>query len=159
MVTRPLALLLALGLSSCAVAAACANDDDEGVAISADGVAKPHYIAEGDEICADGNQALTAARRRLARELRAGSEPPGAVLERAASKDIIPIVQARIDKLRALEAPAGDSARVDEIYDAAQRALDRIEAKPRLAERADVVFARASRLAGEYGFRECARRG
>jgi hypothetical protein len=137
----------------------CGPEDDEGVAISVDGVAKPHYIADGDEICAEGNRELSAARKELAQRLRHSSEPAGAVLERAAEEDIVPIVENRIEELRALEPPPGDERRVARIYDAAERALDRIESQPRLAERADRVFARASRLASEYGFRECARRG
>ena len=52
--------------------------------------------------------------------------------------------------------PPGDEPEVDAIYDAAQDALDRLEANPSLARSADQVFGRASRLAADYGFEDCA---
>jgi hypothetical protein len=119
------------------------------------GVTKPRYVAEGDQICRDAERSLREAARELAREAE-GPDPSGDEIARTAEERVIPIVRERIEDLRALEPPPGDEEEVDEIYDAAEAALARIEEDPELAESADEVFKEASRLASAYGFQDCA---
>jgi hypothetical protein len=127
--------------------AACGEDQGP---FTATGVTKPQYLARGDVICSKGERELDRAAARI------GRAPSGAELERVVRRTVVPVIRGRIERLRALEPPAGDEAEVAEIYATAEAALRRIEAKPRLAERADQVFGRTSRLAREYGFRDCA---
>jgi hypothetical protein len=128
------------------VLAACGEDMGP---FTVTGVTKPQYVAEGDAICADAQRELDRAAARI------GSAPSAAEVEPVVEKTVVPVVRERIERLRALEPPPGDEAEVAAIYDAAEASLRRIEARPALAERADQVFARTSRLAREYGFRNC----
>lgn len=130
----------------------CGGDDES--PFTATGVTKPRYIADGDQICRDAERRLREAARELARTAR--GDPTGNAVERAAEETVIPIIRDRIEDLRELEPPPGDGEEVDEIYDAAEDALARIEARPALAERGDEVFREASRLASAYGFQDCA---
>lgn len=143
--------LVATVLSGTALAATglAACGEDQGP-FTVTGVTKPQYIADGDEICAEAERELRAASARV------GRAPTDAVVERVAREAVIPVVERRIERLRSLEPPPGDEAEVDAIYDAAQDALDRLEANPALARSADQVFGKASRLAADYGFEDCA---
>ncbi len=116
---------------------------------------KPRYIADGDQICRDAEKELRGAAREIGQRAR-GSDPSLDEVERAAEETVIPVIRQRIEDLRGLRPPPGDEEEVDEIYDAADEALARIEANPALAERGDEVFRDASRLASAYGFQDCA---
>lgn len=139
-------------LAAIAIAIAGCGDDEGSSPLAQPTLSKPGYIAAGDEICAEGDRELKREGRKLARagsaELRAGVED-----------EIIPLLEARIADLRALEPPAGDEEEVAKIYDAAERSLERVRQEPELVERAEEVFAPASRLAARYGFSDCAGRG
>ncbi len=142
-----MACLLATG------AAACGEDDDSPFTVT--GVTKPRYIADGDQICRDAEKELRAAAREIGSSAR-GSDASLDEVERTARETVIPVVRERIADLRQLEPPPGDEQEVEEIYQAADEALARIEADPALADRADQVFRDASRLASAYGFQDCA---
>ena len=114
------------------------------------GVTKPQYIAEGDAICAEGERELDRAAVQIARA-RSDAE-----LARVVEQTVVPVVQERIDRLRALEPPPGDEAEVAAIYDAGEATIERVEARPELAENPEQVLGQTSRLARQYGFRDCA---
>ena len=135
-----------------AVAIAGCGDDAQPSPLAQSGVSKPSYIAAGDEICAKGDRELTREGRRIA---RGGA----AELRRSVEETIVPVLEMRVADLRALEPPAGDEEQVAEIYDAAERSLERIRQDPEQVERAEEVFEPASRLAASYGFSDCAGRG
>lgn len=136
------------------LAPACGGGDDESP-FTQTGVTKPRYIADADAICREAERRLRSASRGLAGRLERGEASARAV-EQVARETVIPVVERRIEDLRALEPPPGDEREIDRIYEAAERALERIRRDPRLAERADRVFARASELAAAYGFQDCA---
>ncbi len=137
---------LAAGLAAAALAA-CGEDTGP---FTATDVTKPQYILRGDEICAEGERELRKAATRI------GRAPGDSEVERVVRDTVIPVIAERIDRLRALEPPAGDEQEVDRIFDAAEQALERVEADPALAEQADQVFGGTSRLANAYGFDSCA---
>ena len=128
------------------------GEDEEASPLAQPAVSKPRYIAAGDQICAEGDRELRREGKDLA---RAGT----AELTAAVEDEIIPLLETRIADLRALEPPPGDEEEVAEIYDAAERSLDRIRQDPELVERAEEVFEPASRLASRYGFSDCAGQG
>ena len=141
---RIAAALIAVAVAGCG--------DEQSSPLAQSGVSKPSYIAAGDVICAEGDRELTREGRKIARG-------GGAELGRSVEETIVPLLEMRIADLRALEPPAGDEQQVVEIYDAAERSLERIRQDPDLVERAEEVFAPASRLAARYGFSDCAGRG
>ena len=144
---RPLGYVSIAAALAAAALAGCGEDQGP---FTVTGVTKPQYLADGDQICAEAERELRDASACI------GRAPTDAEVERVARDAVIPVVEQRIERLRALEPPPGDEAEVDAIYDAAQEALDRLKANPSLARSADQVFGRASRLAADYGFEDCA---
>ena len=144
---RPVAEGLTAAALGGAALAGCGEDQGP---FTVTGVTKPQYLAEGDEICAQAERDLRDAAARVGRAASDGE------VERLAREAVIPVVERRIARLRALEPPPGDEEEVDAILDAADEALDRLRADPLLAERADQLFGQAGRLAADYGFEDCA---
>lgn len=138
-------VVAALGLGAC-------GSEDEG-----DGPSKADYVATANSLCAMFNLRTEA----LGREILQGDDPSVAEMQ-AFVRRTAPLVEENLKRLRALEAPAADRARVDEIYDTAERELrafaraatDRDAARDLLAD--FDPFERANRLARDYGLGECA---
>ncbi len=89
---------------------------------------------------------------------RAGSRPAEAEIEGFATEVAIPSLREQLAELRSLRTPAGDAATVAGIYDAAERGVDGLEARPatigdRTASRR--LFAPSTGLARDYGMRVC----
>ena len=97
---------MAMGL----IAAGCGGDDDDG----GDALTKEEYVAQGNEICEDGNAEL---------EQSADfdfSDP--AALEAFVTDTFVPNIQGQIDDLRE-GIPEDDEDEVNEILDEAELAL------------------------------------
>ena len=74
---------------------------------------------------------------------------------RDAVDQVVALTRKQLDKLRALTPPRGEAKRVEKIYDAVGRAVDRVEADPEVLFDEPSPFRRAARLAGSYGFEDC----
>ena len=89
---------------------------------------------------------------------RPGHRPGHAAIEDFALGTAVPNLREELAELRAITPPAGDQAEVAAIYDAASRAVDRLEADPAtFADDAAVrrLFADAWRTGRRYGLQEC----
>ena len=145
---------LALGL----LAAGCGDDDDEGAAedeaTTVEGeLTKPEYIAEGDQICAEG----TARIAREALDRYGEAQPSLEQIDEFAREVVAPVLQEQVDQLRALPPPQGDDETVAAIYVEVQEGIDALREDPSLlAEPASGgAFDEANDLAQGYGFRQC----
>jgi hypothetical protein len=139
---------LALALAALALAAGCGGDDGD------DTDPKEEYIGQGDEICARGTFTIGSQ----ARERYGSPQPPPKKIQEYSSQIVVPTLQTEVvEKLRALPAPEGDEQTTAAIYDALQRAIDRLRADPGLlaAQNVGGAFDEANRRAQAYGFRQC----
>ena len=74
---------------------------------------------------------------------------------RAAVDRVVALTRKELDKLRALTPPRGETRRVEKVYEAVERAVDRVDADPGSLVDEPSPFTRAARLADAYGFEEC----
>ena len=125
-----------------AVAAGCGGDDDDSGALS-----KQEYIAQGNQICAEGN----AERGQAAESL--GPNPDQAALEAFVRDTFVPSVQGDLDDLRE-GIPEGDEDQVNGILDDAEAVLDDLGQDPSLA--VGNPFVEVNEQFTEYGLSICA---
>jgi hypothetical protein len=119
---------------------------------SATTITKAQFVAKANAICQKGNDATQAAGSKLGKEPREAEQ-----LAFVAEKEV-PAVQAQIDALKALGAPAGEEATVANIINTAQADLDKVKSEPALVVHGIDVFANFAKIAHPYGLTSCAPR-
>jgi hypothetical protein len=112
-------------------------------------LSKPQFLAQGNAICARGNQSLAGPDRAL------GNQPSKAQITTFVTTTFAPNIQTQIDGLRALTAPSSDQTTVLNILDAAQTDLNKIKSNPALLA-SGAGFAEFAHLAHPYGLTACA---
>ncbi len=150
----------------------CGGEDGEATTDAVLVPSKRDYIVQADTICAGAEQAIeTEAEVALgidANDFRVlpsgeivfkpGRAPSPERIERFGAEVVIPALQEQLADLRALIPPRGDGAAVEEIYDTAERGLDRLAADSALFNDQATVrreLGQARRLGRRYGFFEC----
>jgi len=139
------------------IGAGCGDDDEGTTAASGAPPTKEEFIAQADQICADGNAEIAQAAQETFSEGRTTPEGEEAFVTDA----LIPSTRRQIDDVRALTPPEGDEQDVAEILDSAQSALDQVEEDPATVTQTQEgsesdPFAESSKLAADYGLEECA---
>jgi hypothetical protein len=149
--TRTVVLAFAATLALGLVAGGCGSSSKSSTSRSATTAAlsKPQFLAQGNAICARGNQRLGAAEKAL------GNRPSRAQITSFVASAFAPDIQSQIDGLRALGAPSSDHATVSNMLDTAQSDLNKIKANPALLA-GGAGFADFARLAHPYGLTACA---
>jgi hypothetical protein len=145
---RAPALSLVVGL---ALVAGCGGGGEKPLS-------KAEYLDRAKTICREGNQELAKASQKAFEDVKAGEKPTAEQLERYARDVVVPMVRKQVEALRDLPEPKGAGDQVDEIYDAFEKALDRIDKKPSLLTDNPNVFAlfkEADELSEKYGFPVC----
>ena len=127
--------------------AACGADD---------GVSKADYLAEAKEVCQQGKEALTKASSEVFAKVPPGQKLSPAEIEDFVRKTVVPTIRDQVRQLRALKAPDGEKAHVEEIYSALERGIDEMEQSPAKLTDGSNVFAAADTLAQKYGISVCA---
>ena len=143
---RALVVALAVGL---APVAACGEDEKP--------LTKAEYLERARTICREGNQELARATQEEFKEIKQGEKPTPEQLERYAREVVVPMVREQVQSLRELPGPEGGADQVDEIYDAFEKALARIEDDPSLLTGSPnlEIFKEADELSKKYGFPVC----
>jgi hypothetical protein len=137
------ALSVALG------AVGCGSSSSTSPTVAA--LSKPQFVAQANAICTHGNQQLGPAGQAL------GNHPSKAQITAYVTGTFVPNVQSQIDALRALAAPAADTAAVKTMLDVAQANLNRVKSNPLLLAGNSPPFAEFAKLAHPYGLTACAR--
>lgn len=147
-----LSLIVAIAL----IATGCGGGDGEDT-VTASPLTKAEFIGKADEICARD-------RRKIAKELETYPAKQGSgegkdqedLLTEAIREVFLPSLQAKVDEIRALGAPAGDEQQVEAFLNAMQDAIDAMEERSieTLGQFA-VQLEPAGELARAYGFNAC----
>lgn len=119
---------------------------------------KAEYLERAKTICREGNQELAEASQKAFKDVKQGEKPSDEQLERYARDVVVPMVRKQVEDLRDLPEPKGAADQVDEIYDAFEKALDRIDKEPSLLTSNPNVFElfkEADDLSKKYGFAVC----
>jgi hypothetical protein len=138
-----IAVTVAVGLS----VAGCGGSSTSSTATA---LSKPQFLAQGNAICAQGNQRLGAAQKAL------GNRPSQAQIAAYVTGTFVPSIQSQIDGIRALGAPSGEQATVKTMLDIAQTDLNRVKGNPALLAGGSPPFADFAKLAHPYGLTACA---
>lgn len=135
---------LALVVGGCGSSNSSTNKSAATAALS-----KPQFLAQGNAICARGNQRLGAADKAL------GNQPGKAQITSFVASTFAPDIQSQIDGLRALGAPSSDQATVSNMLDTAQADLNKVKSNPALLASGS-GFTDFAHLAHPYGLTACA---
>ena len=141
---KKLTILLSLLLASMAmVAAGCGGDDDSGPS-------KDEYIAQADKICEDSNAEIV----KIGSDL--GPDPSKKEAAEVVKTDLLPELEARAQKLEALERPSGDEDDLESYYQDLDDGISTIADDPEAAiASSDNPFEASDKAAQEYGFKVC----
>ncbi len=137
---------------SALVVTGCGGDDDESTT-EATALTTEEFLAQGNEICATGNEAIDT----IANDVFTGGEPSPEQLENFAEL-FVENVQGQIDAIRVLTPPEELAADVDTFLTDAEDVLGQVEDDPTLLSVSDSAgpFADVSAQAKEIGLTECA---
>ncbi len=150
---RPLALLLALAASLCAVAAiaGCGGGDGEEQALASTTPAKSEYAKRAEAICAKGRMRALRYQPALGREGQTAAASAHAI-----EVSVLPAIQGVVDDLYALGAPAGERSKVEEFLAAFQEDVSEGEdLEVPTFERIQRVFATSGEMALKMGIPAC----
>ncbi|MHB8233875.1 MAG: hypothetical protein ACYDHT_04405 [Solirubrobacteraceae bacterium] len=139
----------AAGVAGCG-SSSSGSSASSNTAATAPTISKSVFLAKANAICVKGNAASKAARARL------GASPSEEQIVAFVRGTEVPAVQAQIDQIRALGAPAGDRARIKKMLDLAQQAVGRVRVVPTILTTGEDVFAPFAALAHPYGLTACA---
>ena len=115
---------------------------------------KEEYLKQADVICDEGNKELEEASKDAFSDVKEGESPTKEQIEDYARKTVLPMVRGQVGELRDLPPPEGGKAEVEEIYDAIESALDKVEKDPSLLGSGN-LFAEADALSKKYGYEVC----
>lgn len=147
---------LAGALVLAATALGCGSNSNSSSTAS---LTKPEFVKKANAICASGEKEIEGEFETFAKahNLSKGKPPSRAEAEEAANTILIPKVEKQVKEIRALGAPEGESAKVDEILSAVEAAIEKAKQDPAafIEEEGKGVFADANRMAREYGLTTC----
>jgi hypothetical protein len=137
------------------IAAGCGSSSGDSSSAS---LTKAEFLKQGNAICAKGNDEIEARFEAFGKEhhLSQSKQLTEAELAEASETILIPTVRKQVDGIRALGAPSGEEQEVEKVLDAADEALEKAEENPKLLAAQNAgPFARANKLAREYGLVKC----
>ncbi len=142
---------LALTGASVLLLAACGSSGSDTTAT----ITKAAFLKQGNAICANGNKEIDQASNEIFKSVPANQQPSQAQLEEFVNGTIIPSVEGQVAAIDALPVPSGDEAQVQAILDAAQQGIEQGKQDPASLTGNGDPFAKANKLANEYGLTEC----
>jgi hypothetical protein len=120
-------------------------------------LSKAEFVAKSDAACRKGSESATAELSSYMKEkaIPESREPNAEQFAEIVAKILVPALHRQVDEIRALGAPASDEQEVDAILDSVESSIAKAEAEPELARSTTKLFAKADKLAQEYGFKFC----
>ena len=151
------AFLLVMPLMLCSLPG-CGGSDSTAAYSGPSGtsaITKAHLIKQADAICRRTDMIQTNAVKAYGRK---HGEPDSAnELTKMLVRAGLPPIETEINLISALGAPKGNEAQITAIIKALEKALSLTEAKPSVLLHPDEgFFERPDKLAGNYGFIDCA---
>jgi hypothetical protein len=148
-----IAVTVAVGL----VGAGCGSSSSTTASTAAKpALTKAQFLAQGNAICAQGNQKSAAAAKALEKVV-GNHAPTQAQITAYVNGVFVPLIQTQIDQIKALGAPSGEQATVTRMLDVAQTDLNTVKSNPAaLVSNNSHPFANFAQLAHGYGLTACA---
>lgn len=153
-------IAVAAALTLVAALVGCGGSDSTAASNSGSsehgGITKAELIKQGDAICRKTDEVQKKAL--AAYEKKHGKTTAFGEIEKALVKVALPPIGTEIEELAALGAPLGDELQVEVIITGFEKALKGAEKHPNTLLGTDEgEFATPDKLAGIYGFNDCAK--
>lgn len=146
--------LLSCALAWGLIASGCGggSDDSSSDGSGAKSLTKAEFLAKANAICDAGNAQL-----QVDFEALGTNKPTQTQLKQVVTDKLVPSVEAQIDAIRALGAPAGDEDQVRAILDAADAGIAKVKADPALiaSNSNQDPLKESNELANAYGLTSC----
>jgi hypothetical protein len=157
-VSKRLIALLAALAALALVVAGCGGGSSSTESTSS--LTKAEFVKQGNAICAKSSKEINEGFEEFVEEngLSKTKAPPKAVQEEAVETVLIPRIHKEVEGIRALGPPDEEA---EAVLDAAEEALEKGEEDPILfmKEESSGSFAKADKLAHEYGLTKCGEEG
>lgn len=155
-------MAMLVAVAAIAIIAGCGGgSDSSSTEATTSSLTKAEFLKQGNAICAKGNKEIEEGFEEFQKENQLQKKrPTKAQLTEAIETIVLPKVRRQIEGVKALAAPSGEEAEVEAITDAAEEALEKGEEDPAAltSEKAD-PFAKANKLARDYGLVKCGEEG
>jgi hypothetical protein len=139
------------------LAAGCGGGDEETESTAS--LTKAQFIKQADGICKAGEEEIEVKFESFAKEHKLSDKTPPShkESEEAANTILIPAIAGEVKEIRGLGAPSGESEQVDELLSSVEAALDGARKDPVkfIESEGEGEFAKANRMAREYGLKVC----
>ncbi len=143
----------AVALAVLVIFSGCGGSDEEStstaaVTVKASSITKAQFVKQANAICGNGTSRIAkVVQKAIVGD--AGIEP--------VEKAVVPMVNQFVVEIKALGAPEGDEAKVEELLSALQEEADEVEQTPSSSmEEFAKRFKKSGNLARSYGLTACA---
>ena len=118
---------------------------------------KAEFIAQGDEICRNGDKEIEAGAEEFAKENEVDTENVTTDQQEEAIKEVVvPSLRKQAEEIGELGVPEGEEEKVEALLTSLEDAADEIEADPGVVlEGSTDPLAEARQLANDFGFVSC----
>jgi hypothetical protein len=158
-VSKPALALLAALAALAIVVAGCGGGGGSGEGSteeSSSSLTKSELIQKGDAICKKGEAELEEEANEFAKENGIDtSKPTKAQQEEVIAQVVAPALRKQAEELRELGTPSGEESTVEGIFDSLEEGTEELEEEPGKLLQGNNPVEKASKLAKEYGFKEC----
>jgi hypothetical protein len=140
------------------VATGCGGGGDS-TEVTAASISKAQFIKQAEAICESGNKQLQIDFAAFLKNNAGIEHPTEATYAELVNTVVAPDIEREVEELRELGAPSADLDQVQAMLDAREESVALAEEDPQaVTHNSEKVFAKASKLAKEYGMETCATR-
>lgn len=141
--------LLAGVVAVVAVLAGCGSSDDSSLS-------KAEFIKQGDEICKSSSKQIESEAEEFAKENKVDTSNPTKKQQEEVIEEVVaPGLRNEADELEALGTPKEDAAKAEAVLSALDSGVSEVEDEAAAVLSSSNPLEKASRLAGEFGFKSC----
>jgi hypothetical protein len=154
---RPLTLLTLLASIAALAVSGCGGDDDSTSASTAAALTTDEWVAQADQICAQGDKDQQAAIRQFFQEngISTNQQPTAAQFQQLATEVVIPSIEEQIDAVKALPVPEDSADQVNAFTEQADADLEKLKSDPSQIVN-EGAFNETEKLARDLGLQNCA---
>jgi hypothetical protein len=134
------------------------SESSGGGSLTASSLSKDEYIKQASEACEVERGDLLPKIAAYTKKHESENLPKAVLLAKMIKATLVPTVEAEIEAIRELGAPAGDEEKIERILEAQQAAADRLKKAKSLKsiEQAEEFFSQPTEMLHAYGFESCA---
>ncbi len=142
--------LLAAVVAIVAIAAGCGSSD------SGSSLSKAEFIKQGDEICKSSSKQIETEAEEFAKENNVDTSKPTKKQQEEVIEEVVaPGLRSEAEELEALGTPKEDGEKAEAVLTALDSGVSEIEDEAAVVLSSKSPLEKASKLAGEFGFKNC----